>query len=180
MPALEKSAALYCHSIHAAASIHTDCVANRRLMIPLLRTALPIVLIVGTMAGADFTGTWRLNPERSKLGNRDISQGTLTIKQTGPDTYASTLDYVTRSGEKRHEESVRICDGKERSAPHVDPSKVSIVMCQVGPGSTRKVVEKENDKVVAEMTSTVSADGRTLTNVWKYEDGEIVFVFEKQ
>ena len=149
-------------------------------MLPFVRKVLPILLIAGTMAAADFTGTWKLNPEKSKLGNRDIAQGTLTIKQTGPDTYTSTLDFVTRSGEKRHQESVRVCDGREHAVPHVDPSKVSIVMCQVGPGSTRKIVEQENDKVIVEMTSTVSADGKVLTNVWKYEDGVVVFVFEKQ
>ncbi len=149
-------------------------------MLPFVRKVLPILLMVGTMAAADFTGTWKLNPEKSKLGNRDIAQGTLTIKQTGPDTYTSTLDYVTRSGEKRHQENVRVCDGKERAVPHVDPSKVSTVMCQVGPGSTRKIVEKENNKVIVEMNSTVSADGKVLTNVWKYEDGEVVFVFERQ
>ena len=149
-------------------------------MLPFVRKVLPILLIAGTMVAADFTGTWKLNPEKSKLGNRDIAQGTLTIKQTGPDTYTSTLDFVTRSGEKRHQESVRVCDGREHATPHVDPSKVSIVMCQAGPGSTRKIVEKENDKVIAEMTSTVSADGKVLTNVWKYEDGDVVFVFEKQ
>ena len=132
------------------------------------------------MAAADFTGTWKLNPGQSKLGNRDISQGTLTIKQTGPDTYASTFDFVTRAGQKRHEEGVRICDGREHAVPHVDPSKTSTVLCQVGPDSTRKIVEKDGDKVVTEMTSTVSADGKILTNVWKYEDGEVVFVFEKQ
>jgi hypothetical protein len=149
-------------------------------MLPFIRTVLPILLMVGTMGAADFTGTWRLNPEKSKLGNRDISQGTLTTKQTGPDTYTSTLDFVTKAGAKRHQESVRVCDGKEHKEPHVDPSKFSTVMCQVGPGSTRKIVEKENDKVVVEMTSTVSADGKVLTNVWKYEDGDVVFVFEKQ
>ena len=151
-------------------------------MLPFVRTVLPIflILVAGTMVAADFTGTWKLNPEKSKVGNRDISQGTVTIRQTGPDTYTSTLDFVTRSGEKRHQESVRVCDGKEHATPHVDPSKVSTVMCQVEPGSTRKIVEKENDKVVVEMTSTVSADGKVLTNVWKYEDGDVVFVFEKQ
>jgi hypothetical protein len=149
-------------------------------MLPCVRKVLPIILIVGTMAGADFTGTWKFNPEKSKIGNRDIAQGTVTIRQTGPDTYTSTLDFVTKSGEKRHRENVRICDGKEHAIPHVDPSKVSIVTCQIGPGSTRKIVEKEINKVVAEMTSTVSADGKVLTNVWKYEDGEVVFVFEKQ
>ena len=101
-------------------------------------------------------------------------------RQTGPDTYASTLDYVTRSGEKRHQEGVRVCDGKEHAMPRVDTTKTSTVMCQLGPGSTRKVVEKEGDKVIVDMTSTVSADGKVLTNVWKYEDGDVVFVFEKQ
>jgi hypothetical protein len=149
-------------------------------VLPFARKVLPIFLIVGTIAGADFTGTWKLNPEKSRLGNRDISQGTLTIKQTGPDTYSSTLDYVTRAGQKRHEESVRVCDGKPHPLPALDASKPATAICQVGPGSTRKVVETKSDKVVAEMTSTVSADGKTLTNVWKYEDGEVVFVFEKQ
>ncbi len=149
-------------------------------MFPFFRKLLPIALIAGTMVAADFTGAWKLNPEKSKLGNRDIVQGTLVTRQSGPDTYTSTLDYVTRAGAKRHEESVRVCDGKEHATPHVDPSKVSTVVCQIGPGSTRKIVEKENDKVVVEMTSKVSADGKVLTNVWKYEDGEVVFVFEKQ
>ncbi len=149
-------------------------------MLPFARKVLPILLVVGTMLGSDFTGTWKLNPEKSKLGNRDISQGTLTTKQTGADTYTSTLDFVTRAGAKRHEESVRVCDGREHATPHVDPSKVSTVMCQVGPDSTRKIVEKENGKVIVEMNSTVSPDGKVMTNVWKYEDGEVVFVFEKQ
>ena len=149
-------------------------------MFPFARKVLPIFLIVGTVAGADFTGTWKLNPEKSRLGNRDISQGTLTIKQTGPDTYSSTLDYVTKAGQKRHEESVRVCDGRPHPLPALDASKPATAICQVGPGSTRRVVETKSDKVVAEMTSTVSADGKTLTNLWKYEDGEVVFVFEKQ
>ena len=85
-------------------------------MFPFVKKILPILLIAGTMVAADFTGTWKLNPEKSKLGNRDITQGTLTTRQTGPDTYTSTLDFVTRSGEKRHQESVRVCDGKEHSS----------------------------------------------------------------
>src|SRR5215469_129125 len=100
-------------------------------MLPFPKKVLPILLIIGTMAGADFSGTWRLNPEKSKLGNRDIAQGTLTIRQTGPDTYTSTLDFATRSGEKRHDESVRICDGKEHPLPALDSSKPATAMCQI-------------------------------------------------
>ena len=143
-------------------------------------TLISVVLLVATMSAADFAGTWKLNPEKSKLGNRDITQGTVTIKQTALNTFASTFDYVTRSGERRHEEGVRVCDGKEHAVARVDASKTSTVTCLLGPGSTRRIVEKEGDKVVVEMTSTVSADGKVLTNVWKYEDGDVVFVFEKQ
>lgn len=149
-------------------------------MARIARQVLSVVLMAGTMTGADFAGSWKLNPEKSKLGYRDIVQGTLVTRQTGPYTYTNTLDYVTRTGEKRHEESVRVCDGKEHAVPRVDTSKVSTVMCQIGPGSARKVVEKEGDKVVVEMNSTVSADGKVMTNVWKYEDGDVVFVFERQ
>jgi hypothetical protein len=149
-------------------------------MLRLAKNLLPVLLMVGTMLGGDFTGTWKLNPAKSKLGTRDIAQGTLTTRQIGPDTYASTLDFVTRSGEKRHDESVRICDGKEHPLPAIDASKPATAVCQIGPGSTRKIVERKSDKVIAEMTSTVSADGKVLTNVWKYEDGEVVFVFDRQ
>lgn len=146
----------------------------------IVKRAAVVVMMLATAAAADFTGTWKLNPQKSKLANRDIARGTVVITQTAPDTYASTFDYVTRLGEKRHSESVRVCDGKEHAVPRVDTSKTSTVMCQAGPGSTRKVVEKEGDKVIVDMTSTVSADGKVMTNVWKYEDGEVVYVFERQ
>ena len=146
----------------------------------LAKIILFVSLIGGSMNAAEFTGTWKLNPAKSKLGTRDIAQGTLIIKQTGPNTFSSTLDYVTRSGEKRHEESVRVCDGKPHPLPAIDPSKPATVTCDVGPGSTRRVVEKKSDKVISEMTSTISPDGKVLTNLWTYEDGQVVFVFEKQ
>lgn len=149
-------------------------------MLRFARTLFLIVLFAGTLRGAEFTGTWKLNPEKSKLGDRDIVQATLVTRQTGPNTFASALDYVTRSGEKRHSESVRICDGKEHPLPALDSSKPATVTCEIGPNSSRKIVEKKSGKVIVEMTSTVSPDGRVLTNVWKYEDGEVVFVFEKQ
>jgi hypothetical protein len=149
-------------------------------MFRVVKKVFLVLLMAGTVAGADFTGTWKLNAAKSKLGNRDIAQGILTIKLTGPDTYSTTLDYLTRSGEKRHEESTRVCNGREHPLPAIDPSKPSTVTCEVGPGSTRKVVEKKSDKIVAEMTSTLSSDGKTLTNVWTYEDGQVVFVFDRQ
>ena len=159
---------------------YTDRTAWQCRMLRFVRTLLLVLLLVATMVSADFTGTWKLNPQMSQLGDRDIAQATLVTRQTGPDTYASTLDYLTRSGAKRHSESVRVCDGKEHPLPAMDSSKPATVTCEIGPGSTRKIVEKKNGKVIVEMTSTLSADGKVMTNVWKYEDGEVVFVFDRQ
>jgi hypothetical protein len=145
-----------------------------------IQTMVLTWLIAGTLSAADFTGTWKLNTEKSKLGERDITQGVLVTRQTGAETYASTLDYVTRSGAKRHSESVRVCDGKEHPLPAMDASKPATVTCEMGPNSSRKIVERKSGKVIVEMTSTLSADGKVLTNVWKYDDGDVIFVFDRQ
>ena len=51
-----------------------------------VKTVLPVLLTIGTMAAADFTGTWKFNPAKSQY-RRDLSEEMLTIKQTGPDSY---------------------------------------------------------------------------------------------
>jgi hypothetical protein len=164
------------HTVVAALILNRDGFRMARFH----STLLFVALSVAALPAADFTGTWKLNPEKSKLGYRDITQATLITRQTGPETYSSTLDYVTRSGQKRHEQSVRVCDGKEHPLPAMDSSKPATVVCEIGPDSARRVVEKKSGKIVVEMNSTVSADGRVLTNVWKYEDGAVTYVFEKQ
>lgn len=145
-----------------------------------MRRLLPVFLMIGTTAAADFTGTWKLNPAKSQLGGSDIAQATLTIKETASDTYTSIGDQVTKSGEKRHFEVVRICDGKEHPSTRPGAAKGAVLVCQFGPGPTRTFVEKNNGKVVVETTSTLSEDGKVMTQIWKYSDGEEVRVFERQ
>jgi len=145
-----------------------------------VETVLTVLLTIGTMAAADFTGTWKFNPAKSQH-HRDLSEEMLTIKRTGPDTFTSILDFVTKSGEKQHQEIVRICDGKEHPSPLSGAAKGAVLICQQGPGATRKFVERDNGKVVYEVTSTLSDDGKVMTNVWKYSNGEEdVLVFDKQ
>lgn len=149
-------------------------------MHPVVKKVLPLFLMIGTMGAADFTGTWKLNPEKSQLGSRDVTQQTLPIKQTGPNTYTSVVDIVTKSGEKQHQEIVRICDGKEHPSTRAAAAKGAVLNCQIGPGPTRKLVEKADGKVVSEMTSTLSEDGKLMTNVFKYRDGDETLVYERQ
>jgi hypothetical protein len=149
-------------------------------MRPFMRKLLPVFLMIGTIAAADFTGTWKLNPAKSQLGKSDIAQATFTIEQTAPDTYTSIVDQVTKSGEKRHFEVARICDGKEHPSTRPGTAKGEVLICQFGPGPTRTFVEKNNGKVVGETTSTLSEDGKVMTQILKYSDGEELRVFERQ
>lgn len=69
------------------------------------------------LVGAEpFVGMWKLNVEKSKLtsSNADLAGRTMTISQTGPNTFVSIVDSVSKSGETRHQKTTRIYDGKER------------------------------------------------------------------
>ena len=78
-----------------------------------LTLAVVATLSLGvTLAAADFTGTWKLNVEKSKLP-ADLASETMTISQTGANSYKSSIDMVTKSGEKRHTELNRTYDGRE-------------------------------------------------------------------
>jgi hypothetical protein len=117
-----------------------------------------------TLAGADFTGTWKLNLEKSKLPSTDSrSSQIMTITQTGTNTYKIAVDTLTKSGEQRHEEYNRIYDGKEHPATGSGAARGLTEICEQIDPSTQKVTGKINGKVVGQLTSIVSSDGRTLT-----------------
>jgi hypothetical protein len=142
----------------------------------------PTAIILGSIAftvsaiAADFTGTWKLSLPKSKLTS-DLVSETMKIEQTGPNTYRTTVDTVRKSAKKEHQVINRICDGKEHPSTGVGfKQEGSSEICEQSP-STRKVTEKRDGKVEGEFTSTVSGDGKVLTNVWK---GGETRVFERQ
>jgi hypothetical protein len=116
------------------------------------------------VAAADFTGTWKLNVEKSKLPPSDTrSSQTMTITQTGTNAYKIAVDTLTKSGENRHEEYNRIYDGQEHPATGKgSPPGLTEICEQIDP-STQRVTGKINGKVVGHFTSIISADGKTLT-----------------
>jgi hypothetical protein len=117
-----------------------------------------------TLAAADFTGTWKLNVEKSKLP-ADLASETMTISQTGPNSYKSSIDMVTKSGERRHTELNRTCDGREHllTGVGIRQEKGASEICQQIDPSTRKVTAKRGGKVIEEITSTLSPDGKVAT-----------------
>jgi hypothetical protein len=126
----------------------------------------------------NFIGTWKVNLAKSKPNN-DLVSETLKIEQTGPNAYRTTIDWVLRSGQKGHQEINRIYDGKEHPSTGVGfKQEGATEICELMP-STRKLTQKRDGKVVSEVTSTVSPDGKVMTNVRK-GGGDETLVFERQ
>jgi len=147
-----------------------------------MRPALIIVaalsLAISVMA-ADFTGTWKLDLAKSKPRG-DVASETMKIEETGPNTYRTTIDEVQNSGQKAHQEIIRICDGKEHPSMGIGfKQEGATEICELIGASTRRMTQKRDGKVVSELTSTVSADGKLMTNVRK-GGGEETLVFERQ
>jgi hypothetical protein len=126
----------------------------------------------------DFTGTWKLNFAKSKPSN-DLVSETMKIEQTGPNAYRTTIDDALKSGQKGHQEINRICDGKEHPSTGVGFKQEGATEICEQMSSTRKVTQKRDGKVVSEFTSTVSPDGKVMTNVRK-GGGDETLVFERQ
>ncbi len=138
------------------------------------------LFLSGTAMAADFTGTWKMNLEKSTGDNSKVAYDTMKLEQTGPNAYRTTIDIVGKSGSKTHHEMNRIYDGQERPVPGDGLSPQGTEICEITPAGDRKITFKENGKVVSVLTSSVSKDGKTLTNAVTTDKGQHVSIFERQ
>lgn len=151
-----------------------------------MRTLFTVVVFVSfcllVQASDLFVGTWKLNVAKSKLLDTDTVSQTMTIKSTGPNTFLTTLDRLTKYGQTRHQEINRTRDGKEHPATGAGFKQegATEIVEQVD-ASTLKVTQNRDGKVISEFTSTISPDGKTMTNIRHNPDGaESVLIFERQ
>ncbi len=122
------------------------------------------LVLTGVLTAADLAGNWKLNAERSKLP-ADLASETMTITQTGPKSYKTKIDMVMKSGEKRHAELNRTYDGQEHVLKGVELREETGAseICQQVDQLTRKVTAKRDGKIIEEVTSTLSEDGKVVT-----------------
>jgi hypothetical protein len=94
--------------------------------------------------------------------------------------YRTTLDVEEKSGKKHHQQVDRIYDGKERPMPINGHLHKGTEIAEFTEGGGRKITMKEDGKVVETLVSSVSKDGKTMTNRETTDKGETVFVMEKE
>jgi hypothetical protein len=141
---------------------------------------LTTVLFSTTAMAADFAGTWKLNLEKSKNQDPKVVSETLTIEPTGPNSYRTTIDITLKSGEKRHLERNRIYDGKEHPIQGTGTSPNQSEICELNDRGERTIKMEQDGHVVTEIKSSISADGRTLTNTRSGTSGLDIQVFDRQ
>jgi len=144
---------------------------------------LIVCLAAAAVFAADaFTGTWKLNEGKSKLGAGAVKNTTVTYEVTG-DTVKVTLEGVGADGKATHDEWTGKYDGKDYPVtgnPMTDTrayKKMNDHMLEA--------TGKKGDKVVLTAKITVSADGktRTVVSTQTTADGKKVTstaVYEKQ
>jgi hypothetical protein len=134
------------------------------------------------MAADPFVGIWKLNLEKSKLrkDNNLVSQ-TMTISPIGPNAFRTAIDSVLKSGQKGHFEINRTYDGKEHLEDGVGVDPGASQICERIGDSMRKITFKMDGKVTGQMVSTISSDGKVMTNRTTTSKGEeTTSVLDKQ
>jgi hypothetical protein len=126
------------------------------------------VAVVGALfalpaPAADFTGIWNLSVSESNTTKR---AETLIVGPLGSNTDQTISKVVDQSGEMRQSKTIRIYDGKARPSQGSGFEAARSEICQIVDSNTRRVMVSENGKEVAVLTSTISPDGQTMTNVW--------------
>jgi hypothetical protein len=129
---------------------------------------------------ANFTGTWNANLKKSTGDIGNIASYKVKIEEIGPKANRTTLDVVEASGAKHHQQVDRIYDGKERHVPINGNLYKGTEIAEFAEGGGRKITMKEDGKVVEVLVSSLSKDGKTMTNRETTEKGETVFVMEKE
>jgi hypothetical protein len=132
------------------------------------------------MAADPFVGTWKLNVAKSTLkgSNADITSASIMISQIGPNAFRTTQDELLKSGEKRRLEINRTYDGKEHAATGVGfKQEGASEIDQRVNEFTRKITQMRDGKVAGGFTSTVSPNGKVMTNAG---DSGTIRVYDKQ
>ena len=146
----------------------------------LTMTMVAFSAFTSTLLAADFAGTWNLNIAQSKL-SQPVTSMTDKIEKIEGQKYRLTIDSVSPSGEKRHQEIIRIWDGKEHPLESLAVNKTGnpIETCEVLNETTRKITQKRDGKVVSTITITLSLDGKHQTSVRTGSRAETL-VFDRQ
>ena len=155
-------------------------------MLAALATALLLVALAlnVTAAAADqHSGTWKMNPDKSKYSPGPAPKS-ITVKiESDADNIKLSSDGIDAAGNPTHVEYTAKYDGKDY--PITGVPNADTIALERPDASTIRSTLKKGGQVVMTVTSVISKDGKTRTSTFKGKNAEgqdinNVVVYDKQ
>ena len=157
---------------------------NKKLLacsIAILITALTLTV---TIAAADsLSGTWKMNPEKSKYSPGPAPKDLTVVVESEESNYKLEATGTDGDGKPTHVQYSAKFDGKDYPATGI-PNADTVSLKRID-ANTIETLQKKGGKVVMTVTTKVSKDGKTRTSTWHGKNAEgkdvhNVVVFDKQ
>jgi hypothetical protein len=142
-----------------------------------------LALNVSAAAADQHSGTWKMNPAKSKYSPGPVPKN-ITVKiDSDADNIKLTADGIDAAGNPTHIEYTAKYDGKDYPITGV-PNADTVAVKQINASTVQSTLKKA-DQVVMTVTSVVSKDGKTRTSTFKGKDAQgadvnNVVVYDKQ
>jgi hypothetical protein len=142
-----------------------------------------LALNVSAAAADQQSGTWKMNPAKSKYSPGPAPKS-ITVKiDSDADNIKLSSDGIDAAGNPTHVEYTAKYDGKDYPITGV-PNADTVALKRIDASTTESTVKKA-DQVVMTVTSVVSKNGKTRTSTFKGKDAQgqdvnNVVVYDKQ
>ncbi len=142
-----------------------------------------LALNVSAAAADQQSGTWKMNPAKSKYSPGPAPKSVTVKIDSDADNVKLTSDGIDAAGNPTHVEFTAKYDGKDYPIAGV-PNADTIALKRVD-ASTIHSTSKKAGEVVMTVRSVVSKDGKTRTSTFKGKDAQghdvnNVVVYDKQ
>ncbi len=149
--------------------------------ITLLFAALALSLVA--RAGDQHSGTWKMNPAKSKYSPGPAAKSNTVKIDSDADNIKLSSDGIDAAGNPTHVEYTAKYDGKDY--PITGSPNADTIALERPDASTIRSTLKKGDQVVMTVTSVISKDGKTRTSTFKGKDAQgqdvnNVVVYNKQ
>ena len=142
-----------------------------------------LTLNVAAAAADQHSGTWKMNPAKSKYSPGPAPKSNTVKIDSDADNIKLSADGIDAAGNPTHVEYTAKYDGKDY--PLTGSPNADTVAIERPDASTIRSTLKKGDKVVMTVTSVISKDGKTRTSTFKGKDAKgqdvnNVVVYDKQ
>ncbi len=142
-----------------------------------------LALNVSAAAADQQSGTWKMNPAKSKYSPGPAPKSVTVKIDSDADNIKLSSDGIDAAGNPTHVEYTAKYDGKDYPITGV-PNADTIALKRIDAGTIESTSKKAGE-VVMTVTSVVSKDGKTRTSTFKGKDAQgqdvnNVVVYNKQ